>query len=172
MTGWYVAVGILGGAALLNSRRPGEMTEERDRIYRDCLSGSEPVEKMRKVAAAFEKARCFPQARMLRQRIALLELPPEIQEQRKQNFEKGMKSTNRAGILRLADAFDREGATTSARKLREHALSLPNPLEAKPIVTPPPQPIIEERVSDVRHSNGKVESENVGLVQETSAVAN
>ncbi len=148
-TGWYVAIGTLVTAAILRSRRAGEMTAERDRIYRECLSGRVTVEQMRSIASAFERARCFPQARMLRLRIGLEELPEEIKEVRKETFRRCMASTNRDGILRVADAYEREGATSSAAKLRAHAERLPKPDEIQPIVTPPPT-TDETAVSAVR----------------------
>jgi hypothetical protein len=145
--GWYAALGAIGVAALWNAKRPGFMDEERDRIYRECLTGRVPVDRMRDIARALEKARCFPQAKMLRLRIGLKELPPEEQEQRRAFFEKGMVSKNKDAILRLAEAFENEGATTSAAKLRRHAEQLPRPDEVQPIVTPPPTPETPEEVS-------------------------
>ena len=140
--GWYVALGGALAAALWNSRRPGEMNETRDRAYVECLSGRVPVEKMRELAAAFEKARCYPQAKMLRLRIALEDLPPETKALRREQFAKGMASKKPDAVLRLASAFEAEGATTSAAKLRKHAEQLVKALtEAQPIVTPPPEPV-------------------------------
>lgn len=141
LNGWTAALGALGIAALWNSQRSGEMTEQRDRIYRDCLSGRVPPEKMRKVADAFEKARCYPQARMLRLRVELSDLPPEIQAQRRADFAKGMASKNGPGVLRLAQAFEDQGATSSAAKLRRHARALAKAAipETAAVVPPPPK---------------------------------
>lgn len=151
LAGWYTALGVTTAFALWNSQRPGEMTDERDRIYRECLSGRVPVDKMREIAAAFEKARCFPQCKMIRKRIALKELPATIQEERKQIFQRAMVSKNKQAILDVARAFEEEGATTSAAKLRRRANSLPDPMKADPIVTPPPNKPeqVESQVSDV-----------------------
>lgn len=177
-TGWYVALGTLLVGAIWKSQRPGEMTEERDRIYRECLSGRVPAEKMRDIMRAFEKARCFPQARMLQLRIELKELPPEIKEVRTASFKRAMASKNRDGVLRVADAFEAQGATTSAAKLRAHAERLPKATEAEPIVTPPPPesepPPETEGVSDNRQTaevitNGT--SHHVA-VHETPAIVN
>ncbi len=136
--GWWVAGGLLLTAALVRSQRPGEMNEERDRIYRECLSGRVPVEKMRELARAFEKARCFPQARMLRLRVELEELPEEIKEVRRLTFLKALASQNVESVLRVARAFEDCGATSSAAKLRRHAEKIPRPLEPAPVVTPEP----------------------------------
>ena len=148
LNGWTVALGTLGVAALANSRRSGVMTEKRDEIYRDCLSGRVPVDRMRAVADSFEKVRCYPQARMLRLRVALQELSPEEQASMRANFQKGMASKNGPGVLRLAQAFDERGATSSAAKLRRHARALmeataPTERVVTPDPPPPPAPPLE-----------------------------
>lgn len=152
LNGWTAALGALGVAALWNSRRPGEMTERRDAIYRKCLRGEVSVEDMRAIANAFEKTRCYPQACMLRKRIALKELPPEGQERMREHFEKGMASKNGPGVLYLAQTFDDCGATRSAAKLRRHAQALAKAAApvAEPIVTPeaPSEPPSSEPPSE------------------------
>lgn len=164
--GWYVAFGGSVLWAFWNSRRPGEMNETRDRAYVECLSGRVPVEKMRELANAFEKARCYPQARMLRLRINLEELPAEKKDERRAIFQRAMESKNHAAVLRVAQAFEQEGATTSASRLRAHAERLAKALtEAPPIVTPPPAepPAASVPASDVRQEAAPVNTSINGV---------
>jgi hypothetical protein len=135
---------LVGGLAALlagawwRSQRPGVMTEERDRIYRNCIAGKVPTDRMREIADAFEKERCFPQAKFLRQRIELRELPQEQKELRAAVFRKAMGSTNKAAVLRVAAAYESQAATIAASKLRKYASGLPDPEIPQPIITPPP----------------------------------
>lgn len=132
------------------------MTEERDRIYRKCLSGSVPVEQMRELARAFEKARCFPQARMLRLRIDLEELPEEIKAIRQETFQRAMASRKIPGILKVAQAFEDYGATSSAAKLRRHAEAVAKDLARESLdqvitpepQSPPPESVLLETAAD------------------------
>jgi hypothetical protein len=185
--GWLVALGALGLGALWKSRRPGEMNEERDRLYRECLSGGVPLERMKSLAQAFEKARCFPQAKMLYKRIALEELPPEVRESREKIFYRALASSNGPAILRVAQAFDDQGATRSALRLRRHAAQL-NPIISQPVVTPPPTPpapapVVEvnlaaqanpSELTNVGQSNGhpNAKADHVVAVPEAPAVVN
>ena len=131
----------LGGMAFLKAKRPGVMTAERDRIYRAAIGGSlKSPEKLRALADLFEKERLFPQAQLLRQRAALRELPDDIKKQRRLVFRRAMRSTNKAAVISVANAFDKEGCTTACEKLRAYASGLPDvgPSAPGPITPPPP----------------------------------
>jgi hypothetical protein len=117
------------------------MTTERDRIYRSAISGAlkDPA-KLRALADAFEREKLYPQAQLLRQRAALRELPPEIKSARRQVWRKAMVSKDKRAVLALADAYEKEGCTTAAQRLRTYASGLPDVrASAEPIVTPPPR---------------------------------
>lgn len=123
-----IIVGILTGVAWYKARRPvGVMTAERDRVYRAAIGGAlKTPEKLRELAKAFEKERLYPQAAVLRQRADLKELPPEVKQERNQVFRRAMKSKNKAAILAVADAYDKEGCTSACEKLRAYADGLPD----------------------------------------------
>jgi hypothetical protein len=125
--GMLVFVGCLTGIAVFRAKRPGVMTPERDKLYRRCLSGNiRDSGELRRIADDFQKARLFPQAQLLRQRADLRDLPPEIKARRRATFRKGMASKNKLAVLKLADAFDGQGCTTAAHKLRLYGSGLPD----------------------------------------------
>lgn len=116
---------LLTGVAYLKRRPQAEMTEEQTKIYKAALSGAlkDPV-KLRKLADAFASQGFMPQARLLRQRAALRELPEATKVKRRQCFRDALKSKNRTGVLKLADAYEKEGCTSAAARLRDYASGL------------------------------------------------
>lgn len=140
--GFLVFVGCLTGIAVYRAQRPGAMTPERDKLYRKCLSGQvRDSSELRRIADQFQGWRLFPQAELLRQRAALRELPTDVKLARRATFRKGMASKNKAAVLKLADAFDGQGCTTAAHRLRLYGSGLPDldshSFESAAIVTPP-----------------------------------
>ncbi len=150
--GLLVFVGSLTAIAVFRAQRPGVMTPEKDKLYRRCLSGHvRDSGELRRIADEFQKARLFPQAQLLRQRADLRDLPKEEKERRRAIFRKGMASKNKHAVLKLADAFDGQGCTSAAHKLRLYGSGLPD-LDnrsfdgsgtsegtSEAIVTPPPE---------------------------------
>lgn len=143
-----VALGITCvGVACIKARRPGVMTKERDAAYRRCISGQvKDPDELDRYANAFEKARLFPQALLIRQRAALRRLPDDVKAKRREIFRKAMRSKNKLAVIRCADAFESQGATTAAYRLRQYASGLPDVgpdgrpmVDPGPIVTPPPE---------------------------------
>lgn len=108
------------GKRLLNR---GKMTPERQVIYEQALK-SKDVKVLRTMADAFDSEGLKPQAALLRKRANLRELPEETKKARRDAFDKGMKSSDVAGIRGLADAFESEGATGAADALRKYATGL------------------------------------------------
>ena len=90
-------------------------------IFGTAINGKLPPEKLRAMAEAFRSQGLTAEARMLDLRVALAEAPPEVKEQRREAYRKGMSSTDVAGIRNLAAAFESIGATGAADKLREYA---------------------------------------------------
>jgi len=140
--GLLVFIGCLTGIAVYRAQRPGAMTPERDKLYRKCLSGQvKDSAELRRIADEFQSWRLFPQAHLLRQRAALRDLPAEVKAQRRATFRKGMSSKNKLAVLKLADAFDAQGCTTAAHRLRQYGSGLPDldqrSFESTAVVTPP-----------------------------------
>lgn len=140
--GLLVFIGSLTAIAVYRAQRPGAMTPERDKLYRRCLNGQvRDSGELRKIADQFQSWRLFPQATLLRQRADLRDLPAEVKAQRRATFRKGMSSKNKLAVLKLADAFDGQGCTTAAHRLRLYGSGLPDldnrSFETTAVVTPP-----------------------------------
>ncbi len=139
-----VAIVILGigGYAKMRKHR-GEMTPERQKIFHAAISGAlkDPVS-LDKLASAFSGEGLHEQAKLLRQRAALKRLPQHIKEARAEVWRKAIVSKNKAGILKLAGAYDREGCTSAAMRLREIASGLPDkiPEPEEPVIQPQTEP--------------------------------
>lgn len=127
-----VVVVLLGaGAYLRRDKQRGVMTPERTRIFNAAISGGlRDPENLDKLAKTFDEQGLAEQAALLRQRAALKRLPNEVKLVRRQIWRKAIASKNKAAVLRLAAAYDREGCTSAAMRLREIASGLPNQLPA------------------------------------------
>jgi hypothetical protein len=131
-----IGVGLLAlGAYWRRKKNRGVMTTERVKIFNAAISGAikEP-QGLEKLANSFSGEGLYEQAKLLRQRAALKRLPLPIKEARREIWRHAIQSKNKAGILNLAAAYDREGCTGSAMRLREIASGLP---ENIPVPDPP-----------------------------------
>lgn len=119
---------VLTGVAYWKSRPAPVMSAEHEKIYKAAINGSlKDPRKLRALSDAFAGEGFVSQAKLLRQRAALRELPDPIKRQRRQIFRNAMKSTNKAAVLHLAKAYEKQGCTTAALRLREYASGLTNP---------------------------------------------
>lgn len=118
------------GVVLRRPKDYGVMTAERKGIYKNALAGGiqEPA-KLDELAKAFEQQGLKEEAKLLRKRSTLRRLPDEIKTARKEIFRKACESKNKPGILAIAQAYDDEGCTSAAQRLREVASGLPDKLE-------------------------------------------
>jgi hypothetical protein len=134
-----VAIVILGvgGYAKMKKNR-GEMTPERLKIFNAAISGAlkDPAS-LDKLASAFSGEGLHEQAKILRQRASLKRLPMNIKQARAEVWRRAIQSKNKVGILKVAAAYDREGCTSAAMRLREIASGLPD------VIPQPEEPTIE-----------------------------
>lgn len=108
----------------------GVMTAERKGVYNAILSGSlKDPDKIDEMAAQFHSQGLKAEAKLLRQRAALRRLPDETKKARKEAFRQALESKDKVGILNMAIAYDNEGCTGAAAKLREVASGLPDNIE-------------------------------------------
>ena len=127
-----VAIVILGVGGYVKTRKNrGEMTPERLKIFNAAISGAlkDPAS-LDKLAVAFSGEGLHEQAKLLRQRAALKRLPLEVKQARAEVWRRAIASKNKAGILQVAAAYDREGCTSAAMRLREIASGLPDKIPA------------------------------------------
>ena len=101
----------------------GVMTPERQKVY-DAAMISMDAPALRKLSAAFDKMGLPEQAEMLGKRAALRELPDELKKQRTEVMQKALTSDNKEAIADVANAFEKEGATGAAQRLRERLEAL------------------------------------------------
>lgn len=113
------------------------MTPARMKVFNAALAGGmQDPDNLDKLATRFEGEGLPEQAALLRQRAILKRLPNEVKLVRRGIWRKAIKSKNKAGLLRLAAAYDSQGCTSAAMRLREIASGLPDQLpEAAPEVS-------------------------------------
>lgn len=146
MLGTVIPVAIvilgIGGYAKMRKNR-GEMTPERLKIFNAAISGAlKNPASLDKLASAFSGEGLHEQAKILRQRATLKRLPAAVKQARSDVWRKAVASKNKAGILKVAAAYDREGCTSAAMRLREIASGLPD------VIPEPEEARAEPTVSD------------------------
>lgn len=122
-----IAVAGLTGAAVYRKRKSvpvGVLTPDRERIYTQAMNTLADPAGLRQLAAAFENAKLFSHAEMLRKRAALRELPDDVKKARRDAFKSVMASTDKKAVLAFAQKMQDEGCTGAAAKLRERAAGL------------------------------------------------
>src|SRR5262245_44194793 len=107
----FMGMAGLAGYRAHQRRKRSVMTNERKRIYEAALQTLKDPEKLRKLADEFENQGLKEQAALLRKRAVIRELPDDLKKARRDAFRAAMKSTNQPAILKLAEAYDAEGAT-------------------------------------------------------------
>lgn len=105
----------------------GVMTEERKGVYNAILAGSlKDADKIDEMATNFDLQGLKAEAKLLRQRAALRRLPDETKNARKEVFRKMLECKDKAALLHMSIAYDTEGCTGAAARLRELASGLPD----------------------------------------------
>jgi len=117
----------LGGAALWawwRAKHKKGMTPERKKIFEQAMKSLKEPEKLNTLADAFEKEGLKDEATQLRKRAKLRALPPDTQVARREAMKKALASKDPVAVEKVAAAFDKEGATGAAAKLRQYAAGL------------------------------------------------
>lgn len=129
-----VVIILLGcGAYLKRDKTKGVMTEARTKVFHAALSGGiQDPANLDKLASTFAGQGLPEQAALLRQRAALKRLPNEVKLVRREIWRKAIASKNKPVMAKIAAAYEREGCTSAAMRLREIISGLPDNL-------PPPQ---------------------------------
>lgn len=164
-------VSAIGLAVVKSVRKPAPqgMTAQRRKIYEAALCTMKDPAALRKLADAFESEDCLAEARILRQRANLRELPLEIKAQRRAIFSRAINSSNVEGILKVASAFAGEGATGAAQNLRRHAASLVE--QAEKLHVEQPEPVEEQLDEEVDVDEGECEEETDEAESETASAS-
>lgn len=101
-----------------------DVAAQRAVVFEVAINSCKDPGKILLLADAFDEAGQGVEADMLRKRAALMSATPEVKAARKEALEKGLASTKKDGVLKLANAFEELGATVAAEKLRAHAGTL------------------------------------------------
>lgn len=125
---WLPVAGVAllaGGAAYRHRKKKiRKMTPRETEIYQKAFKTLQDPDKLKALAAKYEKNGFKHEAEMLRKRAGLRALPPDVKKARRAGFQKAMKSQDKTKILKLADLFYKEGAIGAATTLRERAKGL------------------------------------------------
>ena len=103
--------------------RGGKMTDKQKKIYAAALHEKDPV-KLRALADGFDKAGLKKEAELLRKRALISEKSPADKKKWRTAFKKGMKAKDPKAIDNLAKAFESQGATDAAAKLKQYSKGL------------------------------------------------
>ena len=143
--------------------KQGQMTAERTELFQSALNSAvlQPPH-LEKLADAFQQQGLPAEAMLLRKRARLRGMSPQEKEQRKAIFRKALASNNPDAIEQVAAVYEGQGATGSAKRLREHAIGLRTAGRIKPVVRAPveaPAEVVAAAVEEVPEGiQGKVES--------------
>lgn len=147
-----VVVVLLGcGAYLRRDKERGVMTLDRTKIFNAAIAGGmQDPDNLEKLAKVFASQGLSEQASLLRQRANLKRLPNEIKLARRTVWRRAIKSKNKAAMQKLAAAYDSEGCTSAAMRLREIASGIPDVLPpAESTVSGEESEVVEEMPTEV-----------------------
>jgi len=113
-------------AAWRKAGQKGQWNPKREEMFQAAMNKLRDPEKLIKLADLLEKDGHHAKAYVMRKRAALRKQTDAQKAQRKEAYEKGMKSEKIDAILALAKAFEDLTATGAAKNLRERATYLRN----------------------------------------------
>lgn len=168
-----VIIILLGcGAYLRRDKEKGVMTPERTKIFNAALAGGmQDPDNLDKLAATFAGQGLKEQAELLRRRATLKRLPNEIKLARRNVWRKAIKSKNKSAMQRLAAAYDHEGCTCAAMRLREIASGIPDQLTAPQAQMSGETPETSEAQPEETDREGDGEDASVDAGEETREAA-
>lgn len=116
---------LIAGAAVRHHRKTHKkLTPDEEKVYTKAYQNLKDPKSLLALADKFQQNGHAHEADMLRKRAKLRNLPPETKKARRAAFKTALKSTDKQGVLHLADLFHKEGAVGAATKLREYAKGL------------------------------------------------
>ena len=124
VVGLAAAAGVVAHKRAKKKRKKG-MSPDQEKIYSAALQNLKDPAKLIELADKYADQGFKHEAEMLRKRAKLRQLPPDVKKQRKEAFRKGLKLQDPDKVQKLADLFEKEGATGSADALRKYAKGLP-----------------------------------------------
>lgn len=122
----------LGGISYFRNRRHGTMTAKKQELFNHGMSKVFNPEQIRNLAKQFRQWGLTAQAELLTKRARIRELPDDVRKARREAYHRAASSKNKAAVLNVAQAFEREGCIGAAADLRKYAAGLsdtPEPAE-------------------------------------------
>lgn len=121
-----IGVGVLVWLAFKkqSGTKFGEVTPEREELYRNAMAHCQDPEKLRKLADIFKKEGLRGQAFLLTKRADWRARTMDVRKKHQEIFDAALKSDNVQAVLGVAAAFDEMTATFKASQLRERAKNL------------------------------------------------
>jgi len=106
-----------------NKEKPN-MNPHQTTVFETAMNSVQDPAKLQALAKAFREAGLTTEADMLEKRAQLRNLPADVKEERAQVFRNAMSSENAEAVMRVAEAFEKEGAMGAAAALRAYATQL------------------------------------------------
>ena len=121
-----LGVSGLGGVAYYRKKvlKKGILTPDRKKAFDLAMTKVTDAAKLNKLSAIFKKEGLHAEAKMLQLRAKLRSLPAVIRQGRQDIYRKALASKDPQTILKVAAAFEKEGATAAATELRNYASGL------------------------------------------------
>lgn len=120
-----IVIGLTGWALYKKKiKKIGEMTPEREAVFKEAMNNIEEPEKLRQLARVFAKEGLPHQADLLAKRARLRSLPDDVKKARKVIYQEALKLVDPQKVNEVADVFEQQGAIGAAQTLRQYASGL------------------------------------------------
>lgn len=124
---WGAALGAGVGAIAFEvapRRKQARMSPERRIIFEKACATSKDAKELRAYADQFEREGLHAQAKVLRKRADMRELPDDVKEARRTAFRQAFSWKKATDLDRFADLYEDECAFAAAKKLRLQAVAV------------------------------------------------
>jgi hypothetical protein len=115
---------VVAGIMRKRAQQYGIMTPERQTFFVTAMANLKDPLKLNKLADGYDKVGLKEAAELLRGRAKVKSLPDDVKAKHRAALKKGLASKNVVGIIKLAEAFDKQHLTGSSKLLREHAAAI------------------------------------------------
>ncbi len=116
--------GVGGVVAYKRSKSKKKITDERKRVFEHALKTLKDPQRLRSLAATFDKEGLRLEAKELRKRANVIDAPKATKAAREAVFKKALTSKDPVAVKKTASAFHNQGYYDAAKKLRAYAAGL------------------------------------------------
>ena len=134
-----------------------KLTEERKAEFINALQNEKESSKVRDLADKFDKEGLRAEAKELRKRADVIDLPAETKQKYRDAYKAGLSAKDPKTVLNLASALFKKGFYNSAKNLKDYAAGLVSErVEKQPEVVVAGE--TEEVQTEPSHDNGSAEA--------------